>query len=175
MARAQVAGRGMDPPGRRRCSESVRLHGEPRQQRRGDVDGSRRTEISAIHYPQMGKLLQKNASVRIGPGNLIIIIIEANSGYNSVFSFPGDSDSFSAILLTYTYIFKKKTRQDKHHSMQNPTADTNYALVSGFLSFPATRRPIPSNDAVYKNTSKTTFAIKAALERGPNDLPPVVH
>lgn len=59
--------------------------------------------------------------------------------------------------------------------MQNPTADQNYALVSGFLSFPATRRPIPSNDAVYKNTSKTTFAIKAALERGPNELPPVVY
>lgn len=41
----------------------------------------------------------------------------ANSGYNSVFSFPGDSDSFSAILLTY------KTQQDKHYSMRSPTAD----------------------------------------------------
>lgn len=58
MARTQVAGRGRDPPGRGRCSELVSLHREPRQQGRRDVDGSRRTEISAIHYPQKGKLLK---------------------------------------------------------------------------------------------------------------------
>lgn len=123
-----MAGRGREPPGRGHRSDPVRLHGEPRQQRRGDVDGSRRTEISAIHYPQMGKLLQKKIKIQCvrsdkSPGGNKKKGNRANSGYNSVFSFPGDSDSFSAILLTY------KTQQGKHHSMQNPDLD------SGFLSF----------------------------------------
>lgn len=56
MTRAQVTGRGRDPPGCCCCSESVRLHCEPRQQRRWYVDGSGRSKISAIHYPQWGKL-----------------------------------------------------------------------------------------------------------------------
>lgn len=56
MTRAQVTGRGRDPTGCCRCSESVWLHCEPRQQRRWYVDGSGRPEISAIHYPQRGKL-----------------------------------------------------------------------------------------------------------------------
>lgn len=94
VARAQVTGRGRDSPGCGRRSVSVRLHPEPKQRRR-DVDGSRGSEISAIHYPHRGKLLRGNRPFGWRKPSL---------GYKSninVFSFPpGDSDSFSAILLT---------------------------------------------------------------------------
>lgn len=51
VARAQVAGRWWDPPGRGGSSESVRLHGESRKQRWGNMHGSGGPEISAIHHP----------------------------------------------------------------------------------------------------------------------------
>lgn len=63
MTRAQVTGRGRDPPGCSGCSESVLLHGEPRQQRWWYVDGSRRSKISAIHYPRQEKF-QRNYPFR---------------------------------------------------------------------------------------------------------------
>lgn len=75
MARAQVAGRGRDPPGCRCRSESVRLHGEPRQQRGWYVDGSGRAEISAIHYPQRGKLLKEIVRSDVGPKKKPILAI----------------------------------------------------------------------------------------------------
>lgn len=61
MPRAQVAGRGRESPGCSSGSESVRLHGDPSQQRRWDVDGSGGTEISAIHYPQLVNLCKRNS------------------------------------------------------------------------------------------------------------------
>lgn len=51
MARAQVAGRRWDPPGRSGSSESMRLHAESRKQWSGNVHGSGGPEISAIHHP----------------------------------------------------------------------------------------------------------------------------
>lgn len=83
MTRAQVAGRGRDSPGGCCCSESVRLHSKPRQQRRWYMDGSGRSKISAIHYPQQGNSGKETVRSDIPKKPLLAIIIKMSLDFQA--------------------------------------------------------------------------------------------